>query len=95
MALQVTLADAKQHLRVDHDEEDTLIQGYLDAAEAYCLDRCNLAEPPEGAELVFRQATLLVLGHWYRHRMAVTDGAAAEPPHAVDALISRHRLWNI
>jgi uncharacterized phage protein (predicted DNA packaging) len=91
----VTLDEAKQHLRVDHDEEDTLIQGYLDAAALYCLEHCNRAEPPEGSELVFKQATLLVLGHWYRSRMAVTAAIGSEPPHAVTALISRHRLWNI
>lgn len=95
MPISISLDEAKQHLRVDHDEEDTLIQGYLDAAAQYCLDLCNLAEPPEGADLVFRQATLLVLGHWFRTRMAVAEGSATEPPHAVTALISRHRLWNI
>ena len=50
---------------------------------------------PEGSDLVFRQATLLVLGHWYRNRMAVSTAPGSEPPHAVNALISRHRLWNI
>lgn len=95
MPIVISLDEAKQHLRVDQDEEDSLIQGYLDAAAQYCLELCNRTEVPEGSELVFRQATLLVLGHWYRNRVAVSAIAGSEPPHAVNALISRHRLWNI
>lgn len=91
----ITLDDAKQHLRVDCDDEDTLIQAYVDAAEQYCLERVNRTEVPVGSELVFRQAALLTLGHWYRNRMAVSTVAMSEPPHGVDALIGRHRLWNI
>lgn len=91
----ITLDEAKLHLRVDGDDEDTLIQAYVSAAEAYCLEVVNRTEIPEGSELVFKQAALLVVGHWFRNRMAVTAAAASEPPHAVDALIRRHRLWNI
>lgn len=32
--LNVTLADAKLHLRVDHNDEDTLIQDFIDSAKA-------------------------------------------------------------
>lgn len=91
----ITLDEAKLHLRVDGDDEDTLIQGYADAAEQYCLERVNRTEVPAGSELVFRQAALLTLAHWYRNRMAVSTVALSEPPHGVDALIGRHRLWNI
>lgn len=92
----VTLEEAKQHLRVDSDDEDTLIQAYVNAAEQYCLDVCNRTDVPEGAELVFKQATLLVVGQWHRNRMSVSAGGmGGEMPHTVSALINRHRLRNI
>lgn len=41
----ITLARAKEHLRVDHDDEDTIIQAYIEAAT-------NLAENYIGRSLV-------------------------------------------
>ena len=32
----VTLEEAKRHARIEHSEEDTLIQGMVEAATAYC-----------------------------------------------------------
>ena len=48
-----------------------------------------------GAEDVprsIRQAILLMVGHWYSNREAVTDGALTAMPLSVDALITPHRL---
>lgn len=38
------------------------------------------------------QAILLMVGHWYEHRMAVSEGSLKEVPMAVDALIGAERL---
>ncbi|MDU9400614.1 head-tail connector protein, partial [Pseudomonas sp. zfem003] len=37
----VDLARAKEHLRIEHDEEDNLIQAYLDAARAHVEAFCD------------------------------------------------------
>lgn len=39
----VTLSEIKAHVRVEHEEEDALLQGYVQAARIYCetkTDRC-------------------------------------------------------
>ena len=37
----ITVAQLKEHLRVDHTDEDTLIEAYRDAAIAWVEDYCN------------------------------------------------------
>ncbi len=38
-----------------------------------------------------KAAIKLLVGHWYQHREAVTDGSITELPMAVNALLSKHR----
>lgn len=81
----VTIAEAKEHLRVDFDDDDMLIQLYLDAAEvatANYLER-ELNEFLTGGESavmnpVIKVAILLQTGHLYRNREAVTDKPTTE-----------------
>lgn len=92
----IELSRVKLHLRVDHGEEDGLIQGYLDAAQAHVEQHCDrtLVEAnPAGPEHMLltkdiEQAMLLLVGHWYANREAVVVGAApAAVPLAVDRLL--------
>lgn len=56
----------------------TYVAGYGDAA----------SDVPQS----IRQAILLLVGHWYENREAVTEGAFKELPMAVDALIGVERV---
>ncbi len=78
----VSLEEAKVHLRIQHDEEDGLIEGLIQqvqtAAEDFCrvpfepfiADNGEVADAPAPVKL----AVLLMVGYFYEHREA-EDGA--------------------
>ena len=89
----IDLPLVKTHLRVDHDAEDALIQGYLDAALAHVEQHCDrvLVDAPAlpeemGLTKDVQQAILLLVGHWYANREAVASGLT-EVPLAVGRLL--------
>lgn len=104
----IDLDTVKSHLRVDGDEEDSLIQGYTDAALSafeQWTNRKLIAEgeavpEPVGNVLVItkaiRQGALLLIGHWYSARETVVTGTiATEMPMATQALWGPHRWVNL
>lgn len=90
------LATVKMHLRVDGDEEDALIGGYVAAAKAHVEQHCDRklveTDPVEPEEMGLtgdvQQAVLLLVGHWYANREAVAVGTIATAmPLAVERLL--------
>ncbi|WP_298698193.1 head-tail connector protein [uncultured Brevundimonas sp.] len=75
----VSLAQAKAHLRVDHNDDDVLIQAYVDAAFGAALDYCNRAELPEGPRVsaVWFAAVLLMVGDLYAFRETAQVGSVS------------------
>ncbi|ARB29702.1 gp6-like head-tail connector protein [Pseudomonas tolaasii NCPPB 2192] len=104
----IDLPIVKAHLRVDHDDEDALIEGYRDAALSAFETWTNrtLVSPdtalpdPVGNALrmskSIQQGALLLIGHWYSSRETVVIGAiTAELPMATNALWKPHHWVNI
>jgi oligoribonuclease (3'-5' exoribonuclease) len=100
----IDLAVVKSHLRVEHDDEDALIQDYTDAAFAAFQDWTNRKlvatetdlPDPVGSSMVItstiKQGALLLIGQWYKNREATLIGASvAMIPLATEALWKPHR----
>lgn len=86
-----SLAEAKQHLRVDHSDDDTLIETYADAAVSRVLQYCNIATVPTGDIPIaaFKASALLTLGALYENR---DDGAL---PRAATLLVDPYRWLRV
>lgn len=104
----IDLPIVKAHLRVDHDDEDALIEGYRDAAlsafetwtNRTLVDPETVLPDPVGNALLMtkaiQQGALLLIGHWYSGRETVVIGTiTAELPMATNALWKPHRWVNI
>lgn len=65
----VSLETLKEHLRYDDDDNDMMLQGYLDAADSvvenYITDEFESEYPK-----AIHQAILLLCGFWDKHRNA-------------------------
>ena len=92
----IDLARVKLHLKLDGDEENSLVAGYFEAAKAHVAMHCDreLVETvPTGPEQMgftpdVEQAVLLLVGHWYANREAVVVGTSSSAvPLAVDRLL--------
>ena len=89
------LAEAKQHLRVDDDDSNALIEAYADAAVLSCLDFCDRKLVPQGAEPAFKAAALLMLGDLYNNRESVVAGQSFAVSPTIGALLGPYRIYRV
>ena len=65
----ISLEDMKGYLRIDHDDDDALIQGMIDASEKQCMDILRtddmqeLMDSPNG-----KIAIMFMAAYLYEHR---------------------------
>lgn len=101
----VTLEQVKFQCRIEHDDEDALLAGYIAAARDHVqmhLDRTIYAlavplDDPDGVidNASIDQATLLIVAHWYAHREGVSETAMSEVPMGVNYLLSPYRKMGV
>ena len=89
----LTLQETKLHLRVDHSEEDALIEALMTTATAACADYLNM----DAADLVVavpapvKSAALLLIGSLYEQRESQGERQFYKNP-AFEALLNPYRV---
>lgn len=104
----ITLDTAKAHLRVETNDEDVLIQLYLNAARQsaedyisrpiYANQNEQLFAEDESGVLVndaIRAAVLLQLGTLYRDREATSEKPTTELSLGAKHLLQPYKLWKV
>ena len=84
----VTLAEAKQHLRVTSNDEDALIELYVGAAMDHIKKYLN-REPP--VTFAIKAAALLIMADLYENREAQLIGDSVNENPAVYRLLFPYR----
>lgn len=105
MTQLLTLAQVKLNLRIDHDDEDSLIESLIGAAFDAFEQSTNRKLYAAGSTIPddvlngiyvsdsITQGAYLLIGHWYKNRETV--GTGTELPMATDWLWKRHRWVNV
>jgi uncharacterized phage protein (predicted DNA packaging) len=92
-----TLADLKAQVVTSFDDDDDLLQGYLDTAQEYV--KGFLADDPEGdsppspVPETVKQACLLIAASWYDNRSTNTSDSLKEIPIGATQLLNQERGW--
>mgnify|MGYP002168220484 FL=1 len=65
----ISMEDAKNYLRIDHTEDDNLIQNLIQTAQKLCMDIGRMDEKElEMNEETARQAMLYTIAYLYENR---------------------------
>lgn len=101
MAEIVTIDEAKAYLRVDHDDDDQVIERIIVSAREYVETATGLeiyleGDSPPAQPIPSRAvlAILLLTSHWYDTREVVVVGQAAnEVPYSVRRILNQLKDW--
>ena len=89
----------KTYARIDHADEDVLIESMLTAADNAVRDMTG-KDPPKAGLMksippmneLFDMAVLQLAAHWYENRTPVTDAAVNEVPFTLQVLLNHIAL---
>ena len=85
----VTLEEAKVHLRVDYDTDDTYIASLIEAAEDYVQEGGVGFDSP--VQPAVRHAVLLLVSWWFQARDAAGEKPTSPIAFGVNALLAPYR----
>ncbi|MGN6311745.1 MAG: head-tail connector protein [Xanthobacteraceae bacterium] len=89
----LTLSDAKAHLNVTFDADDSLIEAKLDAAKAW-VEAYTGEEITDSTAAPVNQAVLMLTAHLYQNREAAIIGMTADTlPLGFLTLLDPFRAW--
>lgn len=98
--MQITLQEIKSYLKVENDEDDTLINNLIIAAKEHC--KVFLGRPIDEEEMTdenrwtvpetVRIAIYMLVAHWYENRGVMADKLSGEIAYSVSALLWPYRL---
>ena len=97
----ITLQEAKDHLRVDFDVDDSYIVSLIDMVHSLVEMEIgdiflDLEDTNGNIPLPLKQAMLLMLGHFYAVREPIMIGAAVnEIPYGYKYLIAGYKNYTI
>lgn len=94
--------DLKKYLRVDTNDEDSLISSQMSAADKYISGKVSKTQALSGLsetgektyvalaeDFLYQQCVKLMVAHWYENRgIVVTGTIVAGIQHTVDAIIA-------
>lgn len=94
----ISVGDAKGHLRLDSDHEDTYLEGLIVAVSEYVQDDLNIIyEDDEEIPAIIQHAAKFLLAHWFENREPVTISNGANAPRpiplAYDSIIRKYRRY--
>ncbi|MBU0642399.1 MAG: head-tail connector protein [Alphaproteobacteria bacterium] len=95
--MTINLSGAKSHLRIDYDDDDVLIQLYIDAATLHAeryLRRDFATEYPDALPRPIEVAILQHVAEMYRDREANQKEAGTVPPLMWFDLLSTYRVFS-
>jgi hypothetical protein len=100
MGAYVTLEQAKDHLRVDFDDDDLYIEDLIDVAETSVANEIGstLASNESGGALPkpLYQGILFLIGHLYATREPVMVGVSVvKCPYTMEYLLAPYKTWTV
>ncbi|HLR91833.1 MAG TPA: head-tail connector protein [Atopostipes sp.] len=83
------LEEIKQFLRIDHDEDDQMLENFITRAKMYIK---NGVGKIDNENELFKMAITVLVGHWYDNReLARIGNASYSIPHSFEGIIQQLR----